>query len=94
MLKSHVHFSIHVPGIGARFDGTAFLKGCVVSGVGKSPPGIFRWIELLRLATAVGMIRERRLSKQRAASRRYRERKRAGVAVAGPKQQNQNGAAR
>lgn len=92
-MKSHIHFSIQVPGIGARFDGTAFLKGCVVTGAEASPPKICMWMQFYRLATAVEVIQERRLSKQRAASRRYRERKRAGVTVAGPKRQNQKGAA-
>ncbi len=83
-MKSDIRFSIQVPRIGARIDGTAFLKACVVSGVGTSPPGIYRRLEFLRFAMAVGLIRERRLSKQRAASRRYRERKRAEVRVAVP----------
>ena len=76
-MKSHIHFSIQVPGIGTRFDGTAFLKGCVVSGGDSSPPRIKFWMELYRLVTAVEMIQERRLSKRRAASQRYRDRKRA-----------------
>lgn len=77
-MKSHILFSIQLPGIGTRIDEIAFLRGCVVSGVEVAPPRINLRMECYRLITAFEVIEERRLSKQRAASRRYRERKRAG----------------